>query len=400
MTFSPFELPDEMRRMREIEDQLRQITQKPLEIRQMLEDGQRHRTIITDVARQIEESHRLYDAAIHSLTTSTTMNTKLKAINEAVSLEKESIVSITSYLDALPKQDTLSSSIDSMMRSAIENQKHWQETIKNLDIGSPLAELTLRHDTTAMLSASLAVQSKLLELQPYRLGAAIDAAASLQQSFSRNLDTLATSYNRLFNFISHQPSAIVGIESIITRYPPLELFHEAELLKQISIPENEQEVLDVYELPIVPEERSLEDWLREIDPGLPRLLQGARDALSTANPDRTRHITTSMRELFTHVLHHLAPDDDIQAWTTDTRCYDKGRPTRRARLLYINRGINIGDLSNFVDADVKSILFLMTALQSGTHRIDSRWNDQQLRALVDRVELSLLFLFRLNSTNE
>ena len=382
-------------------------------------DERRHFTTITDVARQIAESHHLYDSAVRSLTASTTMDTAFKALAERTAFEKASIASITSSLSALSKLDTLSSSIramtaantsiksifestrsiDSVMRSALENQQRWQETMKNLDRNSQLAELTLRRDTSAMLSASLAAQSKLLELQPYRLGATIHAAASLQESLRLDLDTFATSYNKLFDFIGHRPSIIVDIEPIITQYPSLEVFREADLLKEITVPEDEQEGLDEYEVPVVPEKRSLEDWLREIDTGLPTLFQGACEALNTANPDRARHVATSIRELFTHVLHRLAPDDGIRDWTTDVRYYDKNRPTRRARLLYINREINVGVFSSFVDADVNAALTLIDALQAGTHGITSRLTDRQLRALVDRMESLLLFLFRLNSTN-
>jgi hypothetical protein len=383
-------------------------------------DERRHFATIGDVARQIAESHRLYDSAVRSLTASTAMDAALKALAEHAVFEKASIASITSYLSELSKLDTLSSSIramtganmsiksifestrslDSVMRSALEHQRRWQEVTKSLDLSGQLAEITLRRDTSAMLSASLAAQSKLLELQPYRLGAAIHATPSLQESLRLGLDKFSTNYNNLFDFIGHRPSIIVELEPVVTQYPSLEVFHEAELLEAITVPEDEQEAPDEYEVPVVPEERSLEDWLREIDTDLPSLLQGAREALKTANPDRARHVATSVRELLTHVLHRLAPDDGIRAWTTDPHYYDNGRPTKRARLLYINREINVDVLSGFVDADVNSALTLINALHGGTHGITARLTDRQLRALVDRMESLLLFLFRLNSTNE
>lgn len=41
--------------------------------------------------------------------------------------------------------------------------------------------------------------------------------------------------------------------------------------------------------------------------------QGAKSALnSTDNPDYARHCAVSLRELFTHVIHRLSPDDEIK----------------------------------------------------------------------------------------
>lgn len=383
-------------------------------------DERRYFTTIADVARQIAESHRLYDSAFRSLTASTAMGAALKALAERAAFEKASIASITSSLSELSKLGTLSSPIralteanasiksifestrfiDSAMRSALEHQRQWQEMTKNLVFSSQLAELTLRRHTSAMLSASLAAQSKLMDLQPYRLGAAIHAAESLQESLRLGLDKFATSYNKLFDFIGHRPSIIAELVPIVTQRPPLEVFREAELLEEITVPEDEQEAPYEYEVAVVPEERSLEDWLQEIDTGLRTLLRGAREALNSSNPDRARHVATSVRELFTHVLQRLAPDGGIRVWTTDTHYYHNGRPTRRARLLYINREINVDVLSDFVDADVNSALTLIDALHAGTHGITSRLTDRQLRALVDRMESLLLFLLRLNATNE
>src|SRR3972149_6300750 len=186
---------------------------------------------------------------------------------------------------------------------------------------------------------------------------------------------------------------------VVTQLSPVEVFREADLLKKITILKDEQETSDSDEVSIVPKEHSLEDWLHKLEPGLVNLLRGAREALISSNADRARHVATSIRELFTHVLHRLAPDENIRAWTTDALYYNNGRPTRRARLLYINKEINLELFSEFVDADVNAVLTLIDALQLGTHDIRSQLTDRQLRALVDRMESLLLFLFRLNTTN-
>jgi hypothetical protein len=367
------------------------------------------------------ESHHAYDSVIRSITSSAAMDQALKAFSESMGLRESTIESVTASLRELYRVVDLPLSmramteantsiklmiespgfIESMRPLTLGNQRRWlEEMAQSLGHSTQMAEIIFKRDMSAMLSTSLTAQSMLSELQPYRLGALIHSAASLQESLYLTLDRFAVSYNDLFDFIGQRPSNILQIEPNVTQYPPLEVFREAALLGEITIPEDKQDVPDEYQVPIVPEEVSLEDSLQKINSGLPILLRGAREALNAANPDRARHVVTSIRELFTHVLHRLAPDDGIRAWTNNAQLFDNGRPTRRARLLYINRGINVDPLSNFVDADVNSALTLINALHAGTHEITSPFTDRQLRALVDRMESLLLFLLRLNSTNE
>lgn len=288
---------------------------------------------------------------------------------------------------AMNREDML---VNSMARSLREGLQQTQEIIKSLDT---------TFDRSAMLSASLAAQFKLSELQKFPLGSAINAAASLQDSLRLNLDSFTANYRLLVDFTNHQPITEV-LKPDIIQYPSHEVYREAELLEQITVPEDEQAVSDKYEVIPIPEERSLEDWLGEINSGFPSLLQGARAVLNTDNPDRARHVTVSLRELIGHILHQFAPNDEIKTWSTNSSDYDdEGKPTRRARLLYICREINFDPLSDFVDADVKSVLTLIKVLNAETHVIPCRLTYQQLQALIDRTESCLLFLLRLNSTN-
>ena len=265
--------------------------------------------------------------------------------------------------------------------------------------GREMESLRSTFEIPAILSASLAAQSKLFELQRFPLGAEINATAVLQDSLCLNFDRFATTYRELVDFAHHE-SLIEVLGPDIIQYPPHEVFRESEMLEQITVPEDDQVVSEEYEVVPIPEERPLEDRLGEINSGFPSLLQGARAAVNTDNPDRARHVASSLRELIGHVLRQLAPEDKIRVWATDPSYYHNDRPTRRARLLYVCKEINFYPLSEFVDADVKSAVTLIDALNAETHVIPCRLTDQQLRLLVDRTELCLLFLLRLNSTNE
>lgn len=123
---------------------------------------------------------------------------------------------------------------------------------------------------------------------------------------------------------------------------------------------------------------------------------GARTARRSSNPDRSRHVCVSLRELLTGVLHELAPDEEIVRWRTGPGLIEDGRPTRRGRVLYLCRHINSGVCEQFVESDVKLTLALFQALQAGTHGRQITLTDSQLDALILRVETQLVFLLKLS----
>lgn len=83
----------------------------------------------------------------------------------------------------------------------------------------------------------------------------------------------------------------------------------------------------------------LEVKLADVDSELVRLLAGARSAAYSNNPDRIRHVCISLRELLGHTLRQLAPDSAILQWTQKSTHYHNDKPTQRARLEYLYRGI-------------------------------------------------------------
>jgi Predicted pPIWI-associating nuclease len=146
---------------------------------------------------------------------------------------------------------------------------------------------------------------------------------------------------------------------------------------------------------------AFEVLLSNLDPDLLSLLGGARGALTSSNPDRVRHFSSSLRELFTQVLHRLAPDKAVQSWTLNPDHYDdKGRPTRRARLLYICRDINHGEFSAFLEAEILAILKFLNLFQGGTHKVRSDLSEPQLRAMYNWMEGHLEVLLRIWRTDQ
>lgn len=122
--------------------------------------------------------------------------------------------------------------------------------------------------------------------------------------------------------------------------------------------------------------------LGRIDTDLYRLWRGAWEAFGSSNPDRIRHSVTSLRELLTHVLHALAPDDDVRGWTSNPAHYHSGRPTRRARFLFVLSRIDGENLRRYLEKEAESCSALMEAFQPGTHEIVPAFSDIQLKVML------------------
>jgi hypothetical protein len=100
--------------------------------------------------------------------------------------------------------------------------------------------------------------------------------------------------------------------------------------------------------------------------------------------------------LITQVIHTLAPDKSIRDWSTSPEHFDdKGRPTRKARLLYIARDVNRDRFSRFIDVDVAAALELIDLLQKGVHTPEAGFSEEQVGLLVLRADHLLLFLLQM-----
>ena len=254
---------DKRKELTESNDVIRQITET-----ERLAEHMKRITAIPSVSRELDR-HLERMASIPSVSKELNRHLEWMASIPSVSKELdrhlEQIASATATLDRLSKLEAFSSPVRAMTeanrslllmveenrltnlmpRTLRESLQQPQEIIKGWGT---------TFDTSAMLSASLAAQSKLFELQRFPLGAEINATTVLQDSLCLNFDRFATTYRELVDFAHHE-SLIEVLGPDIIQYPPYEVFREAELLEQITVPEDEQEVLDEYEVIVIPEER-------------------------------------------------------------------------------------------------------------------------------------------------
>ena len=140
--------------------------------------------------------------------------------------------------------------------------------------------------------------------------------------------------------------------------------------------------------------------LEQVDPGLARPYIGARDALHSNNADRARHILSSLRELWNHLLRRLAPDDLVVTWIqgidNQKDLQYQGKPTRRARVLYVCRELNNDPLADFLMYDTRALVELIE-LFNRVHELETKLTDEQLRAILLRTDSWLMYILQIST---
>ena len=140
--------------------------------------------------------------------------------------------------------------------------------------------------------------------------------------------------------------------------------------------------------------------LQQVDPDLARPYIGARDALHGNNADRARHILSSLRELWNHLLRRLAPDDLVMTWIHGIEnpkdLQHEGKPTRRARILYVCRELNNDPLADFLMYDTRALVKLIE-LFNRVHELESKLTDEQLRSILLRTDSWLMYILQIST---
>lgn len=206
---------------------------------------------------------------------------------------------------------------------------------------------------------------------------------------------MTKNYNLFVHSFSENQFDITDFPPFVSGLPPVEILISSDLIAMISRIEDDvyvEEADNVGNEIREDIERSLEELLVDVNPEIKRLWLGAKEALSSTNPDRKRHVVVSLREMITHILHGIAPDAEVKKWTTNPSHYNEGRPTRKARLLFACRDINHGPFKDFVNQDVESHIKFISLFQRGTHEININFTDQQIRMLIVRSEALARFL--------
>lgn len=138
----------------------------------------------------------------------------------------------------------------------------------------------------------------------------------------------------------------------------------------------------------------IEDELRNISADLHSRWHGALFALNPRNPDAARHFCSSVREIFTQILHTRAPDAAVLSALPGAALDSRGAPTRRSRIQFLlhRQGIQLSALEEFVEKNIVNVIDLFDVFNQGTHGEAGRFDIHTLFAVKRRVEDAIIFV--------
>lgn len=209
---------------------------------------------------------------------------------------------------------------------------------------------------------------------------------------------MSSSYSNLWKTLEEKPFSFIEKSPIIIQQPSMDFYHASRLsclltVQQYDLENKEEIILNTKHQNI---NAFLCEILPQIDPILLNTYEGAIVALKSENPDKQRHFTSSLRHLFTEVLHTLSPKDKFMKWNEDPSNIKDGHPTRRGRLLYIYRDINCPPFQVFIEKDITAILAFVDLLQKGIHSKQRPFTNQQLWAILYWMENIIYSLVKIS----
>lgn len=323
------------------------------------------------------------------------------------------------------------SGVAAWMQEIVSANQHWQELARQATTTNRIAEsLSAAHQswrdaiipnhrdfshlTQLQASAKLALCDTSLRLAATeRLVAGIDFEAirsrfQIEMSVISGLESsiahAAASYGNLAKSLG-EVSDITRLPAFVLPGATREIYSTSFALKTLR-PWNDRDEEVETEIQFVAE-AELETsgciaLLQEVDPELARPYIGARDALRGANADRARHILSSLRELWNHLLRRLAPDDLVAAWIprvpNQKDLLHDGKPTRQARVLYVCRELNNEPLTDFLMHDTRALVKLIE-LFNRVHELETALSDEQLRAILLKTDSWLMYVLQISSGN-
>lgn len=141
-------------------------------------------------------------------------------------------------------------------------------------------------------------------------------------------------------------------------------------------------------------ENELIERLNSHGKGYLEILEGAKQAASSDNPEKVRHTVTSLRELSTHILHDLSPDENVKKWSNKKDDFHDDRPTRKCRLAYIFRNLEQSKVSSLINNEIKFIVDFFNFFNRGTHELIPKLDFNELDYLICKLESTLLLLLK------
>lgn len=280
--------------------------------------------------------------------------------------------------------------------------KDLQDTQNNLSYISRSIELALRNVPLQLIAAERFMTAIDFDALANRLQIETSTILDMENSITR----VVASYDNLAKSLNGIPE-IASLPDFILPGATRELYTTGFVFETLRpLDERDAQDAEAEDRLLVETEHETSDCislLQRVNPELVKPYIGARDSLNGKNADRARHILSSLRELWGHLLRHLAPDNLVSVWISEEKASEQsllheGRPTRKARILYICRKLDKKPLTKFLVDDTRMLVELID-LFNRVHKLDSGLTDKQLRAIVLKNDSWLMYILQVHLEN-
>jgi hypothetical protein len=254
-------------------------------------------------------------------------------------------------------------------------------------------ETFLQQAGTIQMCNALQISSyaSLALIQNDKFGIAINLSKTFNHSLFNNLKSLSKSYNHLLETSEKlQPQFAVN-QKLFESFPALSFYKAASFARSISdVEEIDLEIEDTDVTEIITESypEDINQYLSDIGEDILKLWVEARSALLGDYLGNERHCFLCLRELFTNILHRIAPDEEVMQWSTNAKHIENGKVTRAARLEYVYSSMNFPPFDEFLKADIPYTLKIVSSLQR-VHEAKLSLTPLQKRIIFEKFEVSL-----------
>ena len=252
------------------------------------------------------------------------------------------------------------------------------------------ADITKFEIPTGILAGSQALElARMNDIVAGTLSSGVfEQLAGFDRSYGRRVVSLSHSYREIFAGLTID----FVLPDFVTELPPRDMVVKSTIVSSRAPDfEPDDAVIDLDDPAYARSDVDL--MLADVDPGLVTMLDEAVEVAFSTATGRVRHASVSLRELATHVLHRLAPDDEIRRWSQDPTHFHNDRPTRQARVLYVCRHVNYGPYSKYLKKSVGATVAFFETL-NGLHDVRPDVCDFQLRLMLTDAIGILRFLLR------
>lgn len=218
------------------------------------------------------------------------------------------------------------------------------------------------------------------------------ATAFAKRKIARKKRQVTNGSTLMNHFEEKFPSYRVSNDPLIANLTAEQFYANANLLHLVDTCTQKKGKEELIKKCNDENENSITKYLPNIDEKLLRLWNGAMQAYDSNNLEKARHFMCSIRELFTHFLHILAPDNDMKKWTSDPSYFYHGMPTRKSRFEYILRNLKSNRFVELKKNEIKAAIEFIIILQEGTHSLESEFTASDLVIIKSKAEATIKFL--------